>query len=83
MVTAGDNYFSVGTYHLAGGGNVVSENVAWDSEGNLKPDPLLQDGGGNVMADPQFKDGFVPGNPALYDGNGNLRFGHLATATHD
>jgi len=83
MVTAGDSYYSVGTYHLAGTGNIVSENVAWDSEGNLKPDPLLQDGGGNLMADPQFDEHFVPRNPALYDTDGNLRFGHLATVTHE
>lgn len=78
MVTAGSGYTNVGTYNQTGPNNVISDNVGWDAKGVLKDDPILVDGGGNMYANPQLDSSYRPQNPALYDSNGVLRFGHLA-----
>lgn len=50
---------------LNGSGNVVTNNVWWESSGLIEPGGNIQDGGGNVHIDPQLGIGsdFRPGNP--------------------
>jgi hypothetical protein len=81
MVTAGNKYKNVDSWKLTGKGNTASANVGWDSAGVYEPDSPIVDGGGNLFVDPQLDGNYVPHNPALFNAQGQLMFGHLAKAT--
>jgi hypothetical protein len=81
MVTAGYKYKNVDAWKLTGKGNKASANVGWDSAGVYEPDSLIVDGGGNLFVDPQLDSNYVPHNPALFNAQGQLMFGHLAQVT--
>lgn len=81
MVNPGDIYYTVHAWYLTGANNVVRDNVAFGSKkGVTKSDGGLVNGG-NLVADPMFDANYKPTNPALYDANGVLLYGHLAGTT--
>jgi len=78
MVNAGPAWTSVAAFTLTGSNNVISNNVAWQSDGIIAPGTPLSDGGSNQKLDPQLDSNYRPTNRALYDSSGVLRWGHLA-----
>ena len=79
MVGAGENYTNIHNWNLSGGNNRAFANVGWGSTKVLK-DGIVDDGG-NLYVDPQLDANFVPRNSQLYNAQGQLMYGHLATAT--
>ncbi len=80
MVNPGDNYYTVHAWYVTGANNVVRDNVAFGSKGVTKAGAGLVDGG-NHFIDPMLDANYKPTNPALYDSNSVLQFGHLAGTT--
>jgi hypothetical protein len=81
MVNPGQSYYTVHAWYLTGANNVVRDNLTFGStKGITKADGGLVDGGGNVVIDPKLDGNYKPTNPAAYDANGVLLYGHLAGA---
>jgi hypothetical protein len=81
MINPGEIYYTVHAWYLTGPNNVVRDNLVFGSEkGVTKAGAGLIDGG-NVVADPMLDGSYKPTNPAAYDANGVLLYGHLAGTT--
>src|SRR5690606_37383592 len=82
LVIATNGYHSVNDWYVTGANNVVRENVTFESRGVFRASSGVVDGGGNLAhVDPQLNHAYRPLNPALYDADGVLQYGHLAGTT--
>ena len=81
LINPGEIYYTVHAWYLTGPNNVVRDNLTYGSKkGVTKADGGLVDGG-NLVADPMLDDQYKPTNPAAYDANGVVLYGHLAGTT--
>lgn len=81
LVSAGTNYANIGAYQLTGGGNVASQNIAWNGVSAIVPGTPITDAGGNVVLNPQLNANYKPQSATLYNASGVLLYGHRAGET--
>jgi hypothetical protein len=77
FVKSKDGYANITAFNLSGSGNIVRDNVGWESSGVMQNGITgLSDGGGNLFINPSLanptNDNFVPTNATAN------QYGHLA-----